>query len=353
MDYSWGNMTLTLSHSPFSFPLTLTHRNFAKVFSIYIFAYTCHQNIFPIVNELETPSQYKFDTVILMVMASALSLYLVMGMCGYATYGNEVRSDIIVNYPVNGLMSCVRVLISFVVCFSYPLQVNPGRRCTLTLIDTIQAIAMPDAIGTMPRGVTAISLPDRVQIIQDRDEVTCWMTIPSDKTFGIGEISLTGKAVKYYATTVVLLLMTFITALAVTDLGLVLELIGATGSTLICYVLPGLLYLIVFDPDRPEAVPRDRKDSIDVPQSNAYAGNPMHSDPQDIEIEDASVPVNSSTLPGSHSDPMDARRGMALGPSPQSFWPTDPEKLRLIARVQLSLGCCIIPLSLAFIISSA
>jgi hypothetical protein len=52
------------------------------------------------VNELEAPSQYRFDTIILSVMGSALLLYIVMGMCGYATYGDQVPHS----------SSCVRPL---------------------------------------------------------------------------------------------------------------------------------------------------------------------------------------------------------------------------------------------------
>ena len=66
----------------------------------------------------------RIDSIVCSVIGSAFTIYLIMGICGYSTYGSNVESDVLINYPKNGLMSCIRVMISFVVAFSYPLQVS-------------------------------------------------------------------------------------------------------------------------------------------------------------------------------------------------------------------------------------
>ena len=41
-------------------------------------------------------------------------------------------------------------------------------------------------------------------------------------------------------------------ALSVKDLGIMLSLVGATGSTIVSYILPGLCYYKMFSEDGPE-----------------------------------------------------------------------------------------------------
>ena len=370
--------------------LNLTPITF-KVFTIFIFSYTCHQNIFPIVNELENPSQYRFDSIILSVVGSALSLYLVIGMCGYATYGDKVRSDIIVNYPSNGLVSAVRVFISFVVCFSYPLQINPGRRCVLTLINTIQAIVFPPSMdtprvlsetttlagdkleaspvsvstassnaggakgSTLPSSPTIntdtgiLTLESRVEKVRENDK-TIWFVIPKEYTAGYGDVNLDGYTVKYYVVTVVLLLLTFVIALSVEDLGIVIELIGATGSTMIGYVLPGLCYICVFTADG--RIIKDMKTHSKKTGSNEAVTNPItatqvRAESSTDEEEDVEAPHVDDGTYKSHYD------GLKLGSSKTHFWPTAPQALHKIALVQFVMGCIIVPLSLTFILSTA
>ena len=49
--------------------------------------------------------------------------------------------------------------------------------------------------------------------------------------------------VLFYSVTVVFLICAYSLAVIVSDLGLVLKVVGATGSTCVTYVLPGLIYV--------------------------------------------------------------------------------------------------------------
>lgn len=104
-----------------------------RVFSIFIFAFSCQINIFPVVNELRRPSQKRFDFVIKYSMLTACAIYLIVAACGYKTFGDKVESNILINYPNNVWTSICRVSISCLVAFSYPLQVLPGRASLLAL----------------------------------------------------------------------------------------------------------------------------------------------------------------------------------------------------------------------------
>ena len=47
---------------------------------------------------------------------------------------------------------------------------------------------------------------------------------------------------RFSGITVSILILSYIIAISVSDLSLILALVGATGSTAICYILPGLFY---------------------------------------------------------------------------------------------------------------
>eukprot|EP00957_Ditylum_brightwellii_P063782 4839882-Ditylum_brightwellii.AAC.1 len=56
-------------------------------------------------------------------------------------------------------------------------------------------------------------------------------------------------SISFYIVTYIFLLSSYILAMVVTDLGVILALVGATGSTLVSYVLPGLIYVKLFRED--------------------------------------------------------------------------------------------------------
>jgi amino acid permease len=78
-----------------------------KNLAIFVFSFTCHQNVFSIVNELERPTQRRVDSVIALAIGSAFVLYMIVAIEGYKTYGSNVKGDILLNYPQNGLVTMV------------------------------------------------------------------------------------------------------------------------------------------------------------------------------------------------------------------------------------------------------
>ena len=67
-------------------------------------------NIFPVVNELKKPTLKRINGVVYMSIATALSLYAIVAGAGYATYGSEVESNILVNYPSKFCLCAVYIL---------------------------------------------------------------------------------------------------------------------------------------------------------------------------------------------------------------------------------------------------
>lgn len=176
--------------------------NTFRVLSIFIFAFSCQTNIFNVVNELRNPTQARFDAVSGCAIVTSGSIYLVVAVAGFLTYGTEVESNILISYPKTKLTSAARVFVSMLVAFSYPILFLPGR----------------SSIMGLWRGF-------------DKDP-DAWHKYNSHR---------------YVIVTVCLLAASLGTALLVEDLGLVFGLVGATGATMISFILPGISYYKMHD----------------------------------------------------------------------------------------------------------
>jgi len=93
-----------------------------------------------------------------------------------------------------------RIFISVLVAFSYPLQTHPSRIC----VDNLYRVVVTDWLKRRTSSQTLM---------------------------------------RFMTETSLLIAGTFLVGLLVSDLAVVLALVGATGSTTMCYILPGLFYL--------------------------------------------------------------------------------------------------------------
>ncbi|ANB11731.1 Avt6p [Sugiyamaella lignohabitans] len=62
---------------------------------IIIFAFTCHQNMFSVLNELTEATEDKFRTIITSSIGSSAGFYVIVGLCGYLSFGDNVGGNII------------------------------------------------------------------------------------------------------------------------------------------------------------------------------------------------------------------------------------------------------------------
>jgi amino acid permease len=64
-------------------------------FPVIVFAYTCHQNMFSILNEIEDNSPFRTSSVVLASIGSSSSIYLLVAITGYLTFGDNVAGNIV------------------------------------------------------------------------------------------------------------------------------------------------------------------------------------------------------------------------------------------------------------------
>jgi amino acid permease len=177
-------------------PALATVSSFTAFFT-FVFSFTCHQNGPTIYGELKDRSLARMARAIGYSVLGSLSLYVTVGLVGYMTFGSTVPSDLLTAYQGNDVpVNICRVLMAVHVATCYPLQANPFR------------IAVAHLFGCELWDPNFPNSPKRY----------------------------------HFMITTVFLIVTFAIAASTDNLGLVFNLIGATGSNLITYVLPALFY---------------------------------------------------------------------------------------------------------------
>jgi amino acid permease len=72
--------------------------NFFVAAPIVFYAFSSHVNIFSITKELRNPTPQRVDTVIVGNVALATLVYGVIGICGYLTFLDDTKDNVINNY---------------------------------------------------------------------------------------------------------------------------------------------------------------------------------------------------------------------------------------------------------------
>eukprot|EP01128_Nolandella_sp_AFSM9_P004258 TRINITY_DN1881_c0_g1_i1.p1 TRINITY_DN1881_c0_g1~~TRINITY_DN1881_c0_g1_i1.p1 ORF type:complete len:550 (+),score=85.01 TRINITY_DN1881_c0_g1_i1:116-1651(+) len=169
--------------------------SFFKVLPIFVFSFTCHQNLFSIYNEMQG-KLHSVNKSSVLAVGIAFWIYGLLGIFGFLTFGTALGSNIINEYDEGSLMVTIgRIAMTILVALSYPLQIHPCRRSLISLVSYFSTKSQ--------------------------------------------------SALVYWGITIFLVVVTFSISMVVTDLGLVFSLVGATGSTTIAYILPGLFYVRV------------------------------------------------------------------------------------------------------------
>ena len=116
-----------------------------RALPLFVFSYTCHQNIFSITNELDKPTRSRNASVAAIAVSVALAVYICLGTAGYTTFGSKVEHDILANYPsTNAVVAVARLAISFVVTCCYPLQAHPTRDNVKTIVNALSPTKLDD-----------------------------------------------------------------------------------------------------------------------------------------------------------------------------------------------------------------
>jgi len=191
---------------------------------IFVFAFTCHQNILSVYNEMKDNRQKNVNKVITSSIGFGMILYWIVGICGYLTFGNKTESNVISMYPsTSNIILFGQLSMVIMVMLSYPLQMFPCRLSLDKVFYNLKRIINRNNDPQTLLNPTATSLM-------------------SNSVNGINSHTQPMSDKKFFFMTLSILICSYVLACSVETLGIVLSIVGATGSTMICYILPGLLY---------------------------------------------------------------------------------------------------------------
>ncbi|KAI9204004.1 transmembrane amino acid transporter protein-domain-containing protein, partial [Polychytrium aggregatum] len=216
-------------------PLFLFSERWLEVLPIFVFAFTCQQNLFSIFGELKESKAKYIGRVIDSAVIATAAIYLIVGLAGYYTFGAACDGNIINNWP----MSVARLAFAGLAALSYPIQVHP---CRLTSIDSPAPSMTP----------VAVAPPTLAAALLEVDPYTrTYLTVRWYLRYMIGLGPWNRSDDRSVVLTTIIVCTTYIMVMSVIYLDEVLAFVGATGGTLVCYIIPALFYhRIIFQSSR-------------------------------------------------------------------------------------------------------
>lgn len=184
--------------------------------------------MFSILNEISDNSHFHTTSVIFASIGTGIGLYILTGITGYLSYGDNITGNIVSMYPTSAASTIGRLAIVVLVMFSYPLQIHPCRASVDACMKWRPKSSKPATEAS----------PTRAGLLGEA-------VVPKHKP--PHEMS----DIRFAIITTVLIVLSFITAMTVTSLSTVLAYVGSTGSTTISFILPGIFYYKISDPDSP------------------------------------------------------------------------------------------------------
>ncbi len=204
-------------------------------FPVIVFAYTCHQNMFSILNEIKDNSHFRTTAVLTASNGTAASIYILVAITGYLSFGNEIGGNIVAQYAPSFSTTIGQAMIVVLVIFSYPLQVHPCRA-------SVDAVLKWRPSAKLKARLTPSATPSSVDSSPPRN-------IPLLRPGRQRNTEL--SETRFAAITTVIIILSYIVAMTVSSLEAVLAYVGSTGSTSISFILPGLFYYKISSPDSP------------------------------------------------------------------------------------------------------
>ncbi|AJR36875.1 AQG_2a_G0026790.mRNA.1.CDS.1 [Saccharomyces cerevisiae] len=246
-----------------------------STFSIIIFAFTGSMNLFPMINELKDNSMENITFVINNSISLSTALFLIVGLSGYLTFGNETLGNLMLNYDPNSIWIVIgKFCLGSMLILSFPLLFHPLRIAVNNVIIWIEITyggANPEEDPQVSEYTRASNLRPISMTVEDPaqpsdaldatsyNEQECLLpngnfdngSIESQENNNDerGTMAVAGDNVhhapfvksRFYWITALLLISMYTLALSVQSFALVLSFVGATGSTSISFTLPGLL----------------------------------------------------------------------------------------------------------------
>lgn len=198
-----------------------------STFSIIVFAFTGHQNMFSIINEARDKSIVSSTNLVNTAIAISAALFSIVGLAGYLTFGDKVNGNVILLYPNSWTTTLGRFAIVFMVVFSFPLMIHPARISVNNIYYSAKL--------NFRRKESADPTESSGLLTHHQTDAEEFGETPKSETHVVPLSTTTFNVI-----TIALLILGYYLAVTVKSFAFVLAIVGATGSTAISFILPGL-----------------------------------------------------------------------------------------------------------------
>lgn len=212
-----------LSHEPdpaveYAKVSTTTLRSLPLMF----FAFTCHPNIFPTFRELDHQTAEVCGRVTKTAVSICLVIYSIVGILAYVAFASDVKGNVFLNFdPSNPSVSVIRLANAIAFALSFPLLALPLR-------EAVHA-----------------SLPDRiVRAGASRHQPLRNLSSPRAAAAAAGRAGddeLRASDSLHLAETAGIVGLAYLIVLVTPRVEFVFGLVGASATSLVCFVAPGLV----------------------------------------------------------------------------------------------------------------
>lgn len=203
--------------------------------------------MFSILNEIGNNSPFRTTSVVSASIGSAASIYILVAITGYLSFGDNVLGNIVAQYTPSVASTIGRAAIVVLVMFSYPLQVHPCRA-------SVDAVSKwrPQSRKNKPEEFTPASSgsPSRASSLLNNNG-SGGVGRSSQKKLPMRPTTEDMSELRFACITTAIIILSYIVAMTVSSLDKVLAYVGSTGSTSISFILPGLFYYKISAPDSP------------------------------------------------------------------------------------------------------
>ncbi|KAJ2522103.1 hypothetical protein GGI11_000030 [Coemansia sp. RSA 2049] len=261
--------------------------SFLPAFGVIAFAYSCTQTCFQSYTTLRVKTMDAWRISTTFATATAVVIYLTFSIISYRSFGVLTEPNVLNNFgPDDNLANVARALLAFSLTLTYPMQFYP-----------IRDLLAHSLLGLSPAD-------------DDNEE--------EEENSGSSLLSGPLQKVKFRVFTIALFASTLVTALVIEDLGFVFKLIGTAASSLIVFVLPGVIYLVLVSPyslwppwsTKNAGINSNSNDNENGGDGPTLEQNAVSSDATIIVAAEESTPLlsSSSSLTIDPTDPLNDAR---------------------------------------------
>lgn len=195
--------------------------------------------MFSILNEIKDASPARTTAVVTTSIGSAASIYILVAITGYLSFGDKVLGNIVAQYLPSVASTIGRAAIVVLVMFSYPLQVHPCR-ASLDAVTKWRPASKKNTEFTP--AASSRGSPTRNSLLSGGAATKVPISRPKPEEM---------SELRFAILTTLIIILSYIVAMTVSSLDKVLAYVGSTGSTAISFILPGLFYYKISSPDSP------------------------------------------------------------------------------------------------------